>query len=429
MSALTTLLLSRFAPESSAGGAALRNLQNLHGLARLGPVDVLFMGSTPTPIVKPADVRHLEQLSLPAEPSGRSLYERARQRLWYARRAAHPLVERYWSGTLERQLQQFLAHRHYDAIVIEELSLSGYLPVLRRTGARLVFDAHNVESRLRTELAGATEQQTGSPGARFRQRVGARRLFEAEQQAFQGADLVWACSDYDAHELQRLYGTATSVTVVPNGLNVAGYEQAGAIAPDEDWRCHPLTVSFLGTYSYWPNEDAALRLIKEVLPLLQRVQPEARLLLIGRDPSPAMQAAADAARGVVITGAVPSILPHLREPSVLALPIAYGSGTRLKVLEAFASRRPVVSTRKGAEGIDAHDGEHLLLRESPEEIADAVLRLWQDQGMRAALCRQAHHLVRQRYSWDTAALAIAHSLDAAETAPPPAVEATPPGLV
>jgi polysaccharide biosynthesis protein PslH len=400
------LLLSRFRPGHPNGGAALRNWQNLHGLARLGSVDVVSIAETiesPSPV---PPVREWIPLSLNAPGRSATRRDGWRARLWFLRPGVHPWVDRYRQPALLQAIQDVLARRRYDVVVVEELSLAAYLPALRSSGARVVFDAHNIESRLRAELAAEAD----SPMRRLKRRWRDRRLWQEERSAVRQADVVWACSERDARDLERLYQARQTVDVVPNGLNRDDYHLADAVPAEADWRPYPLTLSFLGTYSYRPNHDAAMALLQDILPRLRAAGHSPRLRLIGRDPTPALQAAAAADPDVTVTGAVDSILPYLREPSIVTLPIARGSGTRLKILEAFATGRPVVSSSKGAEGLEVVDGQHLLLRDDPVAMTDAVLALWSDAALRQALCSAARDLLVQRYSWESAAHAIEKSL-------------------
>jgi glycosyltransferase involved in cell wall biosynthesis len=165
-----------------------------------------------------------------------------------------------------------------------------------------------------------------------------------------------------------------------------------------------------GLFGYPPNDDAALRLIHEVLPAVRNRGYSARIVLAGRNPAPALIAAAHRDAAVEVTGAVESIVPHLEQPCIVTLPIAIGGGTRLKIVEAFAVGRPVVSTTKGAEGIDGVDGEHLFIRDQPEAMASAVTDLWNSPSVRARICQSALDLARGRYSWSTATERIAMSL-------------------
>jgi polysaccharide biosynthesis protein PslH len=222
---------------------------------------------------------------------------------------------------------------------------------------------------------------------------------------------VWACSHKDAEQLQQLYQPRAPVAVVPNGINPTDYENTQAVSARDDWSGHALTVSFLGSYSYLPNEDAALQLIREVMPALRSAAADPRLLLIGREPTPALRQAAAGDARITITGAVDSILPYLASPSVVTLPISCGSGTRLKILEAFAAGRPVVSTAKGAEGLEVVDGRHLLVRDHPADIAAAVLEVWRDPARRSQLVERSRQLVEDQYSWAACAAKIARSLE------------------
>ena len=190
------------------------------------------------------------------------------------------------------------------------------------------------------------------------------------------------------------------------------YRRPGAPDVRGDWKALPITLVFPGSFSYYPNEEAALRIVNEVLPCVRARGHDARVLLVGRDPTPRMLASARQDDAVEITGAVDSVLPYLERPGVVTLPITLGSGTRLKILEAFAVGRPVVTTAKGAEGIEAVDGEHLLVRDTPSAIADAAIRLWHEPEGRHALCSKALDLVRRHYSWPVVAEQIAESLRA-----------------
>jgi glycosyltransferase involved in cell wall biosynthesis len=168
-----------------------------------------------------------------------------------------------------------------------------------------------------------------------------------------------------------------------------------------------------GLFTYQPNEQAALRLIREVLPAVRARGVAANVVLLGRDPTPTLYEAARQTPGVELTGAVQSVLPYLERPCIVTLPIAVGSGTRLKLLEAFAVGRPVVSTSKGAEGLAVVDGDHLLIREDVQTMAEAVIDLWHQAQWRLDLCERALSLVRSRYSWSVAAEQIAQSLGVA----------------
>lgn len=431
---ISSLVLTRFRPDQPAGGAALRNWQNIQALSRLGPVDVVSIGDVAH--TEPVEVVRHWQAFVP-EPIANRLggLNRWRPTLEGLERTRHPVLDAFHCPAAARWIEARLSSHAYDIVVVEELALALYLRTIVRSGTRVVFDAHNVEADLRREMA-AKRKLGHSWRGRLRTRLLGRRLREVERRAVRAADLIWVCSEVDADALRRAYRPSAPITVVPNGVDVAAYRPHHAVRVDADWSDHPLTLMYPGAFSYYPNEEAALCLIKRVLPLVRRRHPEARAVLVGRDPTPAMLAAADNDPGIIVTGTVPSVLPFFEPPCVVTLPITLGSGTRLKILEAFAAARPVISTRKGAEGIAATDGRELFLRNDPGEMAEGAIQLWHSSALRRSLCDNALQLVLTRYSWETAAQRIKASLAAIQSEKPlsvgqlhataPAPAATPP---
>ena len=377
------------------GGAALRNLQNVRGLARLGPVDVISVSPADPP--GPVEgVRHYEHV--PKAPAAGPL-----QRLWNKRwlidPLAHPMVGALYQDAAVAAVRRRLREAAYDVAVVEELPLGRFLTDLKQSGCLTVFDAHNLESSLSGDMAAALPP--GTP-ARWKRALMDRRLAAAEKQLASAADRIWVCSEPDRQGFSQLTGGAPAIDVIPNSIDVPAYDQPDRQHEADDWSGEPLRLTYLGAYSYYPNEQAALELIGEILPLLHARGVKARLQLIGANPTPAMKSAAAGNPDVEITGPVESVMPYLKQRCLITLPLRFGGGTRLKILEAFAASRPVISTAKGAEGIDAADGSHLLIRESPEQFAEAAITLWKDARTRASLCAAALQLVTDRYSHQSA---------------------------
>ena len=165
----------------------------------------------------------------------------------------------------------------------------------------------------------------------------------------------------------------------------------------------------IGSFDYKPNLNAANFLIDKVYPRLRNIYPECQLLLVGKNPSQKLIQTAQKYSGVICTGTVPDVKPYLAASSVVVTPLFEGGGTRLKILEAFAAGRPVVSTTKGVEGINAQDGEHLLIRDDVEGIIDSISLLWSDLSFGKKLVNAAYELVQTEYSWE----AVAHKIEPA----------------
>jgi polysaccharide biosynthesis protein PslH len=409
---VTSIVLTGYRPYRPLGGAPLRNWQNINALAALGPVDVVTVGVEDTTESLPG-VREWVSFSL----ARRSKRERLKNACAPLRPGVYPGIDRYYLRAVASWIRSRAAGGRYDVAVIETIALAAYLRDLEHAARRVVFDAHNVESTLSADLSTPSEG-TFAAAWQVKNWILQRRLRGAERHVVNRADLVWACSGRDALEIERLYGRRTGVTVVPNGVDVDAYRTESATQPSTDWSDTPVTLLYLGVLAYTPNEEAALRLIREVLPAVRARGRQARAVLVGRDPPPALVDAARQDGAVNVTGPVDSVVPYFEQPCVVTLPIDAGGGTRLKILEAFAARRPVVSTSKGAEGIEAVDGEHLLIRNDVESMAQAVVDLWRCAPMRERVCERALALVRAQYSWSSAGQRISESLGMTSVAGP-----------
>jgi len=217
-----------------------------------------------------------------------------------------------------------------------------------------------------------------------------RRWQRLHRQAGAVASAIVVCSRLDAERATA--SGVPGVAVIPNGYPDIGHP-VGRTAVGS-----PPIVLFQGLLSYPPNVEAARLLADEVGPALRAAVPDARIRLVGAH-NPDLAALHDPPR-VTVVGRVPSIAAELALADLVVVPIRYGSGTRLKILEAFAHRVPVVSTTLGAEGLGAEDGVHLLLGDSVPALADACARLLTQPTLREELVDNAHRLFVERFRTD-----------------------------
>jgi len=396
---MRSLIISRWGVGHVNSGAALRNTQNMAALAKLGPVDVIVVN--PEGELSPAELMDgVKMIShhTPAPPKhlpGRWLLP-----------GPHHTIRRYTDLGLVKQLRG-LSPDDYDLILVEEISLSAYVAAAAASGIRTVFDAHNVEARLWEDI-GNKDGAPRSGLSALRQRMFNRKLHQAEAAAVNVADIVWTCSDVDAQLMERLYQPKAQVGVVPNAINVDSY--ADARNQRQAAATNAPSLIYIGTYSYAPNEVAALRLINDILPALRRTGLDLNLAIVGRDPTPAMQEAAAGDDAVTVTGAVDSIVPYLAQHSIAVMPITIGGGTRLKILEAFAAACPVISTAKGAEGINVRDGQNVLLAETTADFVSAIRQLADDPAACQRIGQGGLDTVSESYSWNAAAVAVQETL-------------------
>jgi glycosyltransferase involved in cell wall biosynthesis len=179
--------------------------------------------------------------------------------------------------------------------------------------------------------------------------------------------------------------------LAPNGIDTARYAPAATVPAGP-------CAAFTGAMDYPPNVDAAAWFCEAILPAVRARLPGFMFRIVGRDPTPQVRALARRP-GVVVTGEVPEIAPHLADCLALVVPLRAGGGTRLKILEALALGRPVVATRLGAEGLGLADGETVLLAETAAQFADHLAALAGSPALRERLARQGRALVEARYDW------------------------------
>jgi glycosyltransferase involved in cell wall biosynthesis len=188
------------------------------------------------------------------------------------------------------------------------------------------------------------------------------------------------------------------IEVSPNGVDTHQYH---LLAPADP----PPALLFVGNMGYAPCADAVIYFCHEVLPRIRRHVPETEFWIVGINPPPAVQALA-ADNGVYVTGRVDTVEPFYRRSSVCVVPLRSGGGTRLKILEAMALGRPVVSTSLGCEGIAAVHNDHLLIADTPDAFAAETLRAMTDIALRERIVERGRELVVTHYDWDSIAQGI-----------------------
>jgi glycosyltransferase involved in cell wall biosynthesis len=226
-------------------------------------------------------------------------------------------------------------------------------------------------------------------GARVHTMVNGRRWKALQRSIAASVDAIAVCSSLDQQRLN-----VTNCAVVPNGYS----PPARPVGQAEVRR--PPTLVLAGSFSYTPNADAARYLAREVFPLVRGRIPGVQLRLVGHHDERIEDLAAE---DVTLTGRVPDMAAELARADVVVVPIRFGGGTRIKLLEAFAHRIPVVSTSVGCEGLEVAHGEHLLIADDPDGLAESSVRLLEDIARRRALVDEAYDLYARRYKWDVIA--------------------------
>lgn len=304
------------------------------------------------------------------------------------------LYRRHYRRNRRRALQAALRDERPDVVYLDHLSSLVLGP--RRMGVPYVLDQNSVCSLLVRRAAAEAPR-----GIRAYVRYQARLLARMERRAARGVDLVLGVSEDEA----RYFAACGARTcLVPNGVDCAAYDDLPIAA-----RPGPPLLLFVGDMSWAPNVAAAARLARVVLPAVRVRHGAARLRIVGREPTPAVRALAMLPH-VEVTGRVPDVRPHLAAAHVLAVPLAAGGGTRLKILEAFAAGLPVVSSAVGCEGLAVTPGLHLAVA-SDARFVPAVLDVLEQGGDAARRAEQGRTLVRSRYDWHTVGAEAATAIE------------------
>jgi polysaccharide biosynthesis protein PslH len=381
------LILAPRAPYPPNSGAAQRNLNLLRWLGARHELTLLAFGD-------PEDteaIRVLKEHSAAAvivPPPRRSLAMRLGDLI-----GSRPdLARRLWSPDLGAHLAGILKREAFDVVQIEGLEMaSAWEMAGGRQGVktRVVLDAHNAEYVLQQTAARASLGRGEVVGGAY-SLVQARRLRRYERDVARAVDGVVAVSREDEAALRAL-DPGIRTTVVTNGVDTEYYRPGARHADGE-------AVLFLGKLDYRPNVDAVQWLADEIWPRVLAARPMARLLLVGRDPSPRLARLANRP-GIELIGPVPDERPWFDRADLLVVPMRMGGGVRLKVVQAMAMGVPVVATPWGVAGMDVRDGVHYLRGETAAALAVQVVRALGDAALRGALSDAGRKLVSEQYDW------------------------------
>ena len=296
------------------------------------------------------------------------------------------------STAFEAQFSALIERQQFDVVQVENLRTAHV--ALPARGVTRILDLHNVESILFQRLV-----RHMPPG--WRRALlwsDALKLSAYQRRIIPQFHECLAVSDQDAEALRRLV-PGVHISVIPNGVDPEEFSPEPVV-------CRPHSLVFTGSFTYHPNVDAMVSFCRDVLPRIRAAIPEVHLSIVGRGPSPEVKAL-ERLSGVDVTGRVPDVRPHLAHATVVIVPLRVGSGTRLKILEAMAMGKPVVSTSIGAEGLDVHPGHDVEIADGVAPFADTTVALLRDADRRERLGINARRTVTQQYAWSV----VMHRLD------------------
>ncbi len=389
------LVVAEQFPWPPTGGGMIRLAKAIEAFADLGEVDLFSFYderlSDPTAVPPDVGITRLEAAPWPQYP------HQFRWRASWLLRGGSPMeVEMGRFDDRPRRSFESWVGDGYDLVWFSTAMAYQWLgrPHLGPTVVDLV-DLEDEKARQRSALLWSTGPR-GTVAATVKRllAVAQARLNARDWRAFQRsvarqADRVVLCTDLDAAR-----SGLPKVAVVRNSYERPSVP-VGRSSPGR-----PPAILFQGTLSYGPNFDGANWLVGELAPRLRERVPDAQIRLVGR-PIPGVERLDDPPR-VTVVGMVPSMEPELARAALVAVPIRFGSGSRLKILESFAHRVPVVSTTMGADGLDVEDGTHLLIADDADDFAAACERLLTDPDLRHRIVDAAEERYAERYQWPAA---------------------------
>lgn len=364
---MNVLMVAWETPLPANSGSRLRMLHLARQLSGVEHLEVHALGDVPSAADEPFELHGVTH-----DRSRIGALLTSWRRPYMAGRFANP------------RIAQLAMSRPWDIVQVESPWLVNQVG---KSGAPTILDTHNVESAIARTLADTDMRRVH----RMRWKWEAAKTDRAEAAAVRAADVVVACSDDDAAALEKLGARRT--LVVPNGIDTAALAHG--------WPASEPVLLYVGHFGYRPNEAAAIELVDLVLPRVRESVPDARVHLVGRQPS--AQLLRRASEAVRVFGDVPDVTEHLRQARVVVVPLRAGSGTRLKVLEAMAAGIPVVTTSLGGAGIAFEPGRHALVGESCDELADLTARVLVDDELARDLSLEGRRLVEEHYDWSVVA--------------------------
>jgi glycosyltransferase involved in cell wall biosynthesis len=408
------LLLTQVLPYPLDAGPKVRAHYMLRHLSEQHEVTLVSFVRTDD---SPQHVEHLRGLchAVHTVPIRRSLLRTARAALEGLLTGLPAVVVRDEIEEMERLLRRLASDIPFDVIHADQLSMAGYGQLAARAAReaggrpRTLLDEHNAIYLLTGRMA-ATEKRPLARAAMARE---ARAFARYERQMCRSYDALLTVTSEDREHLLALFETsdqaaiARKITVVPICVDPEGVLPVPRTVTTSA-RCEasgPPTILHLGTMFWPPNITGVLWFAREVLPRVHKEVPEARFVVVGKNPPPEVASLASDPR-IEVTGYAPDPIPYLARADIFAVPLLAGGGMRVKILDAWLWGLPVVSTAIGAEGIEYGEGENILIADDAEAFAGAVVRLLHDGALNARLRAAGRTWVEVHYGWRRAYRAV-----------------------
>jgi sugar transferase (PEP-CTERM/EpsH1 system associated) len=295
-------------------------------------------------------------------------------------------IGKYASAEMRREIAKCVERDKPDVLICDFLTPSINVP--GRLPCATVLFQHNVEAMIWRRYY----ETQANPLKRSYFHSQWRKMRALEREQCLRFDQVIAVSREDQDMMQRDYGVKM-IANVPTGVDTDYFR------PQPDESVEPGRLVFTGSMDWMPNVDAIHYFVEQILPLVRSRVPNVTLTVVGRAPHPSLLELSKLDPAITVTGRVEDVRPYIRDAAGYVVPIRIGGGTRLKIYEAMAMAKPVISTTVGAEGLPVRHGEELLIADTPTAFADEVIRVLTDGTFARNLGTRAAATVQEQFSW------------------------------
>lgn len=386
---MNILFLSTRSPYPLISGHSLRTYHILRGAAQNHNVTFVTFVQLPEHELKKENLDHLKSFckavypfEIPADMSKITFAKMLFLNLF----SPLPFVaQKYDAPRMRQKIREIIQKEHIDLVHVDLLPLTTYINEFENLPKILVN--HNVES-IRLYRWFKTEPNPVKKAYLGFQWLKLKTFERSSMNKFDGCVVV---SEIDRELLLKM-GVSSNIFVVPNGTNIKFFKPS-------DGKVVENSVLWIGHMDVHTNKDAVLYFWKEIYPILKKKYPEVKMTFVGTAPPKEIADAAQKDGHIKATGFVNDIRPYIDEAAVMVVPIRIGSGTRLKILDAMAMGKAIVSTSVGCEGLNVNDGKDILIADYPEDFAVKTIELLKNANKRVDLEKNAIELAKT-YDWD-----------------------------
>jgi glycosyltransferase involved in cell wall biosynthesis len=376
------LFLSRWFPHPPDNGAKIRVYYLLKGLAEHHSIDLIsFTETAPSPKSFQALHEFLKEVvAVPYKPFQPT---QTRAIVGFFSEKPRSILDTY-NSTFARAVSDAALRQAYDLVIASQIDMVLY--------ARLVPTARKMLEELEISKIFTTYMEEGHPLRKLRHGLTWWKLSRFVDQLLENYDGCTVVSELERKAVLRCSPQADHIAVIPNGVDTSYYQ----VTNEAD--IEPDSMIFTGSVSYSVNYEALEYFAEQIFPIILTKCPNTRLYVTG-DTGQAPINRLKLRDRIIFTGYLSDIRPALRKACVNIVPLLLGGGTRLKILEGWAAGTPIVSTSRGAEGLNYVAGRDLLIADDPRGFASSVLRLLADPALRADLRANGRALVEKAYDW------------------------------